>query len=271
MVGKSIREARCEDVLAAFCADNKPCVFFTLTTPDVVTIEQIRERWRNLRHYLMENVFSKSTKYVMNYELHPGGHGWHIHAVFNAFVPLKAYYTRIQSFGFGRMDVRRVRTKGVANYLSKHALKAYRGVSLRERASNPSFRLRLVNTSRGLPRLSDYAWRSDHKATCDRLSRSVMKSGDVTLTGIGFRRLYGLSEVAALCGITDSLRFRLFLRDPVSSAIRCAHALEYTRKGATVGDLEEVARDGVPLSPYVSPAVAALLSRSCEKLPHLCE
>lgn len=102
--------------------------FFTLTTPDVVDIHEIRDRWRKFRHYLVE-LLGKDTKYIMNYELHPNGHGWHIHSVWNAYIPLKTHYHKLKDFGFGRVDVQLVNSLGVAEYLSKHALKAYRGVS----------------------------------------------------------------------------------------------------------------------------------------------
>lgn len=173
MVSSVIRSVRCDDVLNSFMDSSQGCVFFTLTTPDVVGILEIRKRWRNLRHYLVE-LFGKDVKYVMNYEIHPNGHGWHIHSVWNRYIPLRTHFAKIQSFGFGRMDVRKVDTQGVSDYLTKHALKAYRGVSRRQRDKDPSFRLRLVNCSRGLPRLSDYSWRSDHKTKVDQMFRDYL-------------------------------------------------------------------------------------------------
>lgn len=157
MVSKIIRQTRADDVLNDFV--KKPCVFLTLTTPDVVDIIEIRSRWRSLRHWLQETF--PNVKYVMNYEIHPKGHGWHIHGVFTCYIPLTKYLIKIQSYGFGRVGVEKVTSKGVADYLTKHALKAYRGVSLHNRELlGRSIRLRLVNTSRGLPRLSDYKWHS---------------------------------------------------------------------------------------------------------------
>lgn len=163
MVSKLIKSVRCEDVLNAFMSGAQGCVFFTLTTPDVVDIYEIRKRWRKVRHFLVEKY--PGVKYVMNYEIHPKGHGWHIHSVWNRFIPLRVVLGKLQECGFGRVDIRRVNTKGVSDYLTKHALKAYRGVSRAEMARNPSFRLRLVNSSRGLPVLSDYVWKSDLKET----------------------------------------------------------------------------------------------------------
>lgn len=175
-------------------------MFLTLTTADVVCLVEIRERWRNLRHWLLRTL-GKDVQYVMNYELHPGyleksirlrtgeefiihgsgvSHGWHIHAVFSDFIPLRKHLRKIQSFGFGRIDVRRVSREGISDYLTKHALKAYRGLTRKERAQYPNMRLRLVNSSRGLPSLDSYLWKSSHLDESRRIFRewhSDVKSG----------------------------------------------------------------------------------------------
>lgn len=171
MVGKAIREIRCDDVLQAFMRNNEGLVFMTLTTKDVVTIHEIRERWRSLRHYLVE-LYGKKAKYVMNYELHPMGHGWHIHAVWNRFIPLwGSRLSKIQSFGFGRVNVKKVTSHCVSLYLTKHCLKAYRGVKTQLKTEGGK-RLRLVNSSRGLPVLSDYRWSSPDLEAMRKLMRT---------------------------------------------------------------------------------------------------
>lgn len=201
MVSRLIKSVRCEDVLNAFMDGAKGCVFFTLTTPDVVDIYEIRKRWRKVRHYLVEKY--PGVKYVMNYEIHPKGHGWHIHSVWNCFIPLRAVLGKLSDCGFGRVDIRRVNTKGVSDYLTKHALKAYRGVSKKEMERNPSFRLRLVNASRGLPVLSDYGWKSDLKEevrrayNLERLNAKIDKRRTYT-----FNTLYQRLEVAALLRVS---------------------------------------------------------------------
>lgn len=162
MVNKEIREVRCSDVLDHFMKTSKGMCFMTLTTKDVCTLDEIRARWRNLRHDLARRG-EVGFKYVMNYELHPKGHGWHIHAVFNRYVNLRGFgLQNIQRFGFGRVNVKKVTSLGVSLYLSKHCLKAYRGVRESLQKGESTRRLRLVNTSRGLPRLSDYSWQSDY-------------------------------------------------------------------------------------------------------------
>lgn len=185
MASKEIKKARCDDAIKIL-SNGGNSVFFTLTTPDVVDFCEIRSRWRNLRHGLFRSLRSSSKgdiEYVMNYEAHHGylqkvvsantpeehiirsdgiSHGWHIHGVVNRFVSIKEYRPMLTACGFGRCDFRRVTSEGVSEYLTKHALKAYRGLSKKERAKYPSARLRLVNASRGLPSLSSYAWQSPH-------------------------------------------------------------------------------------------------------------
>lgn len=198
MITKLVRETRCQDVLKYFQDNNKGLCFMSLTTPDVVTLDKIRERWRSLRHYLQE-LHGKGFKYVMNYELHPGGHGWHVHAVFNQYVNLRrGGLAKIRSYGFGSIDVQKVTSLGVANYLSKHALKAYRGV--RKGVISSGGRLRLVNTSRGLPRLSDYHWES---AFADRVRAFISSPEFKNAFGDGYKPYkYRYAHLCVLMGWT---------------------------------------------------------------------
>lgn len=185
MTTKEIKETRCMDALKLL-SESGEAVFFTFTTPDVVDYHTIRARWCRLRHELLRSLrtqYGKGRKvlYVMNYEKHPGylqkvvrhpqcveivkrsdgnSHGWHIHGVINCFVPLDRFLPLVRACGFGRTDVRRVTSKGIATYLTKHALKAYAGLSRKEREKYKGQRMRLVNASRGLPTLDEYSYRS---------------------------------------------------------------------------------------------------------------
>lgn len=216
MVTLEVKKIRCADTLQELIGSGR-CVFFTLTTPDVVDIHEIRRRWRNLRNWLVRKL-GKGTFYVMNYEIHPNGHGWHIHSVWNRFIPLNHIRDRIRIAGFGRVDVRAVTNSQVSDYLTKHALKAYRGVSRKECEKNPQFRLRLVNCSRGLPRLSDYVYNSPHREKICRLMRPYIPKNELygiplsTLRKCGlsmeiqatrlsirfFRKLHNLAEIGAM-------------------------------------------------------------------------
>lgn len=198
MVSRFIRQCRCEDLIDSFlCGDKRrSCVFFTLTTADVVDLNEIRGRWRSLRHFLVEKM-GKGAKYVMNYELHPKGHGWHIHSVWNRFIDLRQNLLKIQSFGFGRVDVRRVYKRGVALYLTKHCLKSYRRLSKRD----DSFaRLRLVNCSRGLPCLSDYHWESELITDTRRFLELCKKYGYPQFNKLPFFLQWKICEFAVMVG-----------------------------------------------------------------------
>lgn len=214
-----VKKARCEDVLTAFMEGARGAVFFTLTTPDVVEVQEIRRRWREMRHWLVR-VLGKGAKYVMNYEIHPGGHGWHIHSVWNRYIDLRKHLDKIRSFGFGRVDIRRVDSKGVADYLTKHALKAYSGVSRVLRSRGKASRLRLVNTSRGLPTLDSYTWESD-LITKTRHLFNLTNDGGVFSTILAPERWRGC-QLAALFSVRDGrelVRFFRNLYSPISADI----------------------------------------------------
>lgn len=196
--------------------------FFTLTTPDVVDYATIAKRWAKVRLYLLQDMRRRglSPQYVMNFERHPGylqkvvnkdtfeecvirsdgiSHGWHVHGVMSCYIDLNRYLGAMHSYGFGRVDVRRVTTIGVADYLTKHALKAYRGISKREREKSGVQRLRLVSTSRGLPALADYVSTSSHLEMSRYLMAlqvaDIKKSGRKLSNAIA---LWKRAEVAAL-------------------------------------------------------------------------
>lgn len=218
MVSKTIKEVRADDVLTDFV--KHPCVFLTLTTPDVVDVFEIRKRWRSFRHWFQE--VNPGCKYIMNYEIHPRGHGWHIHAVFTQYIPLKKYLPRIRSFGFGRVDVRRVTSKGVSDYLTKHALKAYRGVSkVSSELLGRSVRLRLVNTSRGLPVLSDYHWRSAYQ------DRFLSVLPEVMQLHLPYRHKMTVASILASF-------------NPVCSYLEYCRLVRMLRNGENVFDLKQL-------------------------------
>lgn len=200
-VGRLIRRLRCEDVLKYFNDSKYKMTFLTLTTKDVVSYEEIRKRWRKLRHKMCERM--KGVKYVMNFELHPNGHGWHIHSVWTKYIPLKGNLNFFKSCGFGRVNVQQVKTLGVADYLSKHCLKAYRGEI--EQMKLKGKRLRLVNTSRGLARLSDYRWQSDFNDDVLRLVKDdEFQKEFYTFT---FAQKYRVAELSILFNCSP-LNFR---------------------------------------------------------------
>lgn len=275
MQSREIRKQRCADALEVLnrggCA-----VFFTLTTVDVVDLPTIRERWRKFRHEFLRLLRKRGiehVEYVMNYELHPGylnkivkdrrvvervirsdgrPHGWHIHGVISCRVPLADFRRLAQAALFGRVNVKRVTSKGISDYLVKHALKAYRGLTKRERDTYRGMRLRLVNASRGLPALDDYAYRSELRTRTDEIMRLERSSYDemrwqywiddgdgqtvptdargnvLPLKTPDFRVMRTRSEACALLGL--------------SSFADLAYALQFLRSGGVGAFLGAVSR-----------------------------
>lgn len=149
MRGKLIKSIRAADSVEKM----QNGTFWTFTTKDVVDLFEIRNRWRSLRHEIQR--YLGKSKYIMNYELHPKGHGWHIHVVFSRFYCIDDVRFYSDKFGFGRINCKRITSKGISDYLVKHCMKSYR---MSNYLSNRVKRIRLVNLSRGLPSLSDYNW-----------------------------------------------------------------------------------------------------------------
>lgn len=201
------KDRRAHDALAVLMKDGK-ATFFTFTTPDVVDYETISARWRAVRHAIIRDMRRRGLKpeYVMNFERHPGylqklvnkdtfdefvlrsdgnSHGWHLHGVISCYLDLSRYLHVIKGHGFGRVDVRQVKTPDVADYLTKHALKAYRGISRRERIRTGVERLRLVNASRGVPSLASYQSFSPFLELCRYLMRLQLM--EVKRSGIAIR------------------------------------------------------------------------------------
>lgn len=231
MITREIKELRCQDSLEILTKSGR-CVFFTLTTPDEVDYQTIRFRWRELRHYLLRDLRQQGigrVEYVMNYELHNPYlqkivkkdtieeriirgdghcHGWHIHGVINAFVDLCKYRNYLSRCGFGRVDVRYVNSIGVANYLTKHALKAYRGLGRKDKEKYKGLRVRLVNASRGLPALSEYLYHSEHLAKVnkiaerekDEIQKFKLCDKDINKK-VDYRKIKLYAEVAALMNV----------------------------------------------------------------------
>lgn len=158
MVGKEKRECRATDAIQKM--NGSTCVFLTLTTRDIVSYAEIRQRWRDLRHWLIRRL--GKPLYIMNYEVHPKGHGWHIHCVIQSYVNLRKYLKKIQSFGFGRVNVKPITNLGIADYITKHCLKPYRGAGKASFSMGEYKRCRLINQSRGLPVLADYVYESEY-------------------------------------------------------------------------------------------------------------
>jgi len=61
---------------------------------------------------------------VRVYEVHPGGHGLHVHALLNRWVPAAAVWRIARKHGLGRVDVVRCKSQGASAYLAKYLSKS---------------------------------------------------------------------------------------------------------------------------------------------------
>lgn len=122
----------------------KRAYFWTFTTSDVCSFSTVAARWREVRHFLGQHY--KPFRYVQNFELHPLGHGWHVHFVSDTFIDLKKHYKKIQSFGFGRINVKVCYSSMISGYLTKHAFKPIK----RNDKDDSRARFRRINVSRNL-------------------------------------------------------------------------------------------------------------------------
>lgn len=116
--------------------------WWTLTTPDVVNYSEISKRWRRVRHYLSRKY--SPFCYIQNFEIHPKGHGWHIHFICDSFIDVRRHFSKMRKFGFGRVSCSRVYSNGITDYLVKHAFKPVRA----NHRDSSSVRIRLLNVSR---------------------------------------------------------------------------------------------------------------------------
>jgi len=96
--------------------------FWTFTFPMEVQCARQANRfwkWLNLR---MGKLFGSKWCGVRVLELHPGGHGWHFHALITGRLPAGLVWRIAAKYHFGRVDVRKARLAD-GDYLAKYLLK----------------------------------------------------------------------------------------------------------------------------------------------------
>lgn len=124
--------------------------FFTLTVPEHdLPLPLVSARWRDFANTRWWRRQKAKGDYVVVYEPHPSGHGWHIHVITNFFIPWQELALMARVVHFGHTDIRQV-DSGTALYCAKYLSKSK---ILKRFAGCP--KLRIVNTSRGLVRLKD--------------------------------------------------------------------------------------------------------------------
>lgn len=146
MTSKSKQIFRLERVLSSF----KDAVFLTLTTADVVNLADLRQRWRKFRHDYIRHV--GKVNYVCVFEVHPKGHGYHVHVVFDrGYLPIQVIRRYSTFAGFGRVHIEKAFDLQRASYY----LVKYLSKSIKNSRALGVSRVRLINLSRGLLTLSE--------------------------------------------------------------------------------------------------------------------
>lgn len=129
--------------------------FFTVTVKEHgLPLRFVADRWRSFTNSRWWRRISKGKDYIMVYEPHPKGHGWHIHFLTNFYIPVDdlRYHCNCHNFGICFAEGC---DAGTVVYMAKYISK---GNFLRrmEGARN----VRLVNVSRSMLPLYDIEVRS---------------------------------------------------------------------------------------------------------------
>jgi len=119
-----------------FCALYPKVYFWTFTFPEVLDVPEARARWRNFITSLWKYGRTRSGEQtivgIRVFEIHPGGHGLHIHCLFNRYIHKKAIEHRIRQCGLGRSNVIMCEDKEkLADYLGKYLSKQDRSPALK--------------------------------------------------------------------------------------------------------------------------------------------
>jgi len=97
--------------------------FVTATLPQAESNPRvISEAWRNFAWDLRRH-YAKGLRIVRVLQKHPGGHGWHVHAVFDRYIPASVILKYAALSGLGRMDFRMVANRDrqkVCEYLTRY-------------------------------------------------------------------------------------------------------------------------------------------------------
>lgn len=132
--------------------------FFTLTVPEHdLPLRIVADRWRSFANTRWWRRLCRKGDYLIVYEPHPSGHGWHIHALTNFFIPWQELQLMASAVHFGHTDIEAVDSE-CALYVAKYITKS----QLKKRLDNACKGVRIVNVSRGLVRLKDIEVHSDY-------------------------------------------------------------------------------------------------------------
>jgi len=117
------------------CERFKDCKFWTFTFKVPHTPAEGAKKWDNLRRAIVREW--EECRLVRVFELHPSGHGLHVHAVTPDWLSVRRMITFSKRAGFGRVHVVRWDTRAgmaageyIAKYLSKARPACFKGKRL---------------------------------------------------------------------------------------------------------------------------------------------
>ena len=114
-----------------------------------IPLRAVADMWRSFANTRFWRKLSRKRDYVMVFEPHPSGHGWHVHFVCNFFVPIRELVSVGGLYGFGVCYMESVDVGGVY-YISKYICKS---TSLARKEGCKC--VRICNVSRSLVPLRD--------------------------------------------------------------------------------------------------------------------
>jgi len=115
--------------IRALLSEKKIAYLWTFTFRNRLEISDACGRWQDLQRDLVRSVGFQG---VRVYELHPGGHGLHIHVITSGRHDVRVVRHYAESAGFGRIHVKPVPSAG-ADYIAKYLTKARRSSELKGR------------------------------------------------------------------------------------------------------------------------------------------
>jgi len=124
--GSKSVEAFKQSVYALF-RKHKKLYMWSLTFPDVPSLDEAARRWKNLRDELVKRFGIEGARVI---EKHLTGHGLHYHALIPRWFPVRVLRRIAKRGGFGRIHLVEKLTSA-AYYLSKHFSKTRRSPDLR--------------------------------------------------------------------------------------------------------------------------------------------
>jgi len=110
--------------------ESAPCYLWTFTFADVLPYREAARRWSRFCRLVLVRGFG--VQGVRVFELHPGGHGLHVHCITRVGLrraQVRAIWAAVSGFGLGRWDIARVAGES-ALYALKYVQKGSRSPGL---------------------------------------------------------------------------------------------------------------------------------------------